>query len=55
MPPTDEKISSIADVKTIRKNYKLNGLAWLDAIKDEVAKHEEIEKLVLSGMALRGL
>ncbi|KAM0486346.1 hypothetical protein ACHAPX_001052 [Trichoderma viride] len=55
VPPTDESISSIADVKTVRKNYKLNGLAWLDAVKDEVVQREEIEKLVLSGMALRGL
>lgn len=55
VPPTDETISSISDVKAIRKNYKLNGLAWLDTIKDEVVKREEIEKLVLSGMALRGL
>lgn len=55
VPPTDESISSIADVKTVRKNYKLNGLAWLDTVKDEVIKREEIEKLVLSGMALRGL
>lgn len=55
VPPTDETVSSIADVKAIRKNYKLNGLAWLDTVKDEVVKREEIEKLVLSGMALRGL
>ncbi|KAL7921886.1 kinase binding protein CGI-121 domain-containing protein [Trichoderma austrokoningii] len=55
VPPTDESISSITDVKTVRKNYKLNGLAWLDTVKDEVVKRDEIEKLVLSGMALRGL
>jgi EKC/KEOPS complex subunit CGI121/TPRKB len=55
VPATDENIASITDVRTVRKNYKLNGLAWLDIIKDELVKNEEIEKLVLGGMALRGV
>ncbi|KAH6610000.1 hypothetical protein Trco_000020 [Trichoderma cornu-damae] len=52
---TDDNIESITDVRTLRKNYKLNGLAWLDTIKDELIKRKEIERLVLGGMALRGL
>lgn len=55
VPPTDESISSITDVKSVQKNYKLNGLAWLGTVKDEAVKRDEIEKLVLSGMALRGI
>ncbi|KAM0262770.1 hypothetical protein ACHAQJ_001564 [Trichoderma viride] len=55
VPATDENIASITDVRTVRKNYKLNGLAWLDTIKDELVKQEEVERLVLGGMALRGL
>ncbi|KAL7792085.1 kinase binding protein CGI-121 domain-containing protein [Trichoderma ceciliae] len=55
VPATDDSIAAITDVRTVRKNYKLNGLAWLDAIKDELVKREEVERLVLGGMALRGL
>jgi EKC/KEOPS complex subunit CGI121/TPRKB len=39
----------------VRKSYKLNGLAWLDAIKDELLKRQEMERLILGGMALRGV
>ncbi|RFU78319.1 hypothetical protein TARUN_3913 [Trichoderma arundinaceum] len=55
VPATDEIIEGITDVRTVRKNYKLNGLAWLDGVKDEVVKRKEIERLVLGGMALRGV
>lgn len=55
MPATDNTIETITDVRAVRKSYKLNGLAWLDGIKDELAKRKEIERLVLGGMALRGV
>ncbi|KAL6871623.1 CGI-121 domain-containing protein [Trichoderma longibrachiatum] len=55
VPATDETIQTITDVRTVRKSYKLNGLAWLDAIKDELVKRQEIERLILGGMALRGV
>ncbi|TFB05344.1 EKC/KEOPS complex subunit [Trichoderma ghanense] len=55
VPATDQTIQAITDVRTVRKSYKLNGLAWLDAIKDELVKRQEIERLILGGMALRGV
>ncbi|KAL7949745.1 kinase binding protein CGI-121 domain-containing protein [Trichoderma barbatum] len=55
VPATDDIIETITDVRTVRKSYKLNGLAWLDTIKDDLVKRKEIEKLVLGGMALRGV
>ncbi|KAL6880740.1 CGI-121 domain-containing protein [Trichoderma novae-zelandiae] len=55
VPATDEAIQTITDVRTVRKSYKLNGLAWLDAIKDELVKRQEIERLIVGGMALRGV
>ncbi|KAK4068101.1 hypothetical protein Trihar35433_6661 [Trichoderma harzianum] len=55
VPATDDTIETITDVRTVRKSYKLNGLAWLDSIKDELVKRKEIERLVLGGMALRGV
>lgn len=55
VPATDDTIETITDVRAVRKSYKLNGLAWLDGIKDELAKRKEIERLVLGGMALRGV
>lgn len=55
MPATDENIAASTDLQAVRKNYKLNGLAWLDAIEDVTQKHTEMEKLILGGMALRGL
>ncbi|EHK24208.1 uncharacterized protein TRIVIDRAFT_29946 [Trichoderma virens Gv29-8] len=55
VPATDDTIETITDVRTVRKSYKLNGLAWLDNIKDELVKRKEIERLVLGGMALRGV
>lgn len=39
----------------MRKYYKLNGVNWLDSVKDEAMKRGEMEVLVLEGMALRGL
>ncbi|KAI1205664.1 uncharacterized protein F4807DRAFT_278703 [Annulohypoxylon truncatum] len=55
-PLTDEVLqSSLTDWPKVRKYYKLNGVNWLDSVKDEALKREEMEVLVLEGMALRGL
>ncbi|KAI1454680.1 hypothetical protein F4805DRAFT_469204 [Annulohypoxylon moriforme] len=55
-PLTDEILqSSLTDWGKVRKYYKLNGVNWLDSIKDEKLKRGEMEVLVLEGMALRGL
>ncbi|KAK7418173.1 hypothetical protein QQX98_004148 [Neonectria punicea] len=55
LPLTDDHISAATDLAKVRKYYKLNGLKWLDDIKDEKAKRKEMETLVLGGMALRGV
>ncbi|KAK7430989.1 hypothetical protein QQZ08_002519 [Neonectria magnoliae] len=55
LPLTDDHISAATDISKVRKYYKLNGLKWLDDIKDEKAKRKEMETLVLGGMALRGV
>lgn len=39
----------------VRKYYKLNGVGWLDGIKDPAAKNREMDTLVMGGMALRGV
>lgn len=52
---TDTNITATTDMAKVRKYYKLNGLAWLDAIKDEQQKHAELETLVVSAIALRGI
>ena len=55
MPVTDENLASAADLPKIRKYYKLNGLNWLDGIKDDAVRQKEMETLVIGAMALRGL
>ncbi|KAH7001090.1 protein CGI121 [Ilyonectria destructans] len=52
---TDDNISAVTDLAKVRKYYKLNGLKWLDDIKDEKLKQKETEMLVMGGMALRGV
>ncbi|KAI1321971.1 kinase binding protein CGI-121-domain-containing protein [Xylariaceae sp. FL0255] len=52
---TDETLSQLTDWSRVRKYYKLNGVAWLDGVKDEKAKAHESDMLILGGMALRGL
>ncbi|RBR24742.1 uncharacterized protein FIESC28_02515 [Fusarium coffeatum] len=52
---TDEQISTATDLPKVRKYYKLNGLKWLDDIKDEKVKQKEMESLVIGAMALRGV
>ncbi|KAM0342418.1 hypothetical protein ACHAPU_009605 [Fusarium lateritium] len=52
---TDDQISTTTDAQKVRKYYKLNGLKWLDDIKDEKVKKQEMESLVIGAMALRGV
>lgn len=52
---TDENIAAITDLAKVSKYYKLNGLSWLDKIENPAAKHKELEMLVLSTMALKGI
>ncbi|KAI3324661.1 CGI-121-domain-containing protein [Xylariaceae sp. AK1471] len=55
VPFTDETLSELTDWGRVRKYYKLNGVGWLDGIKDPAVKNREMDVLVMSGMALRGL
>ncbi|RYP77197.1 hypothetical protein DL771_001246 [Monosporascus sp. 5C6A] len=55
VPFSDEVLSRATDWAKVRKYYKLNGIGWLDGMKDESLKRREIEVLVLGSMALRGL
>ncbi|KAI8955681.1 kinase binding protein CGI-121-domain-containing protein [Xylaria longipes] len=55
VPFTDETLSELTDWGRVRKYYKLNGISWLDGIKDQVAKNREMDMLVMGGMALRGV
>lgn len=54
VPFTDDEIAAATDWAKIRKYYKLNGPA-LSAIKDEQARRDEAEMLILGAMALRGV
>ncbi|KAI1384241.1 uncharacterized protein F4822DRAFT_419133 [Hypoxylon trugodes] len=56
IPFTDSILQSdLTDWGKVRKYYKLNGVNWLDSVKDEAQRRKETEMLVLGGMALRGL
>ncbi|KAI0855537.1 kinase binding protein CGI-121-domain-containing protein [Xylaria cubensis] len=55
VPFTDETLSELTDWGRVRKYYKLNGMSWLDGMKDEAAKHRELDVLVMGSMALRGV
>ncbi|KAG5998391.1 hypothetical protein E4U43_002428 [Claviceps pusilla] len=52
---TDANIALVTDLAKIRKYYKLNGLGWLDVIKDEKRKCSALDTLVVGSIALRGL
>lgn len=52
---TDENIHAATDLVKIRKYYKLNGLKWLEAIKDDKEMRLEMEVLAIGSMAIRGL
>ncbi|CAJ2500760.1 Uu.00g036130.m01.CDS01 [Anthostomella pinea] len=54
-PLDDKTLSGFTDWSKIRKYYKLNGVGWVDALKDVGVKSKEMEMLVLGGMSLRGL
>ncbi|KAI0444394.1 kinase binding protein CGI-121-domain-containing protein [Xylaria telfairii] len=55
VPFTDETLSEITDWGRVRKYYKLNGMGWLEGIKDQATKKKEMGMLVMGGMALRGV
>jgi EKC/KEOPS complex subunit CGI121/TPRKB len=55
VPVADENIAAGTDLSKVRKYYKLNGLNWLDGVKNEQQKHKEMEMLIVQSMALRGL
>ena len=52
---TNDALASSTDMSKVSKYYKLNGLNWLDRIKDHAARQKEAEMLVVGAMALRGL
>mgnify|MGYP000848854440 CR=1 FL=1 len=54
LPATDENIAAATNLPTVRKYYKLNGLSWLDGIKDQAEQRKEMESLVVGAIALRG-
>ncbi|KAI8961264.1 CGI-121-domain-containing protein [Daldinia sp. FL1419] len=55
-PFTDDVLQAgLTDRVKVRKYYKLNGISWLDAIKDDSLQRRESELLVLGSMALRSL
>ncbi|KAI1632506.1 CGI-121-domain-containing protein [Biscogniauxia mediterranea] len=56
-PFADDVLASFTDWPKVRKYYKLNGVAHLDALKDkdERLRRRESEMLVLGSMALKGL
>ncbi|KAK8065022.1 hypothetical protein PG997_011769 [Apiospora hydei] len=54
VPCSDEELARVTDWPKLRKYHKLSGLPWIDAIKDEQAKKNELEMLIVSAMAMRG-
>lgn len=57
VPLTDEEFAKSADWQKVRKYYKLNGVPGVERIDkaDEEGRRKEMEALVVSGIALRGL
>jgi EKC/KEOPS complex subunit CGI121/TPRKB len=55
VPVDDAMIVQTTDWSKLRKYHKLNNIGWLDAVKDEKKKNRELEMMVVSAMALRGL
>ncbi|KAI1431129.1 kinase binding protein CGI-121-domain-containing protein [Xylaria sp. CBS 124048] len=62
VPLTDETLSKFADwdriLKYYKLNYKLNGMRysnWLERQKDPAAANREINMLITSAMALKGV
>ncbi|EEY23814.1 CGI121 [Verticillium alfalfae VaMs.102] len=52
---SDDELAVSTDWTKVKKYYKLNGLPWLDAIKDEQERKLQMDDLVLGAMALRGV
>lgn len=52
---SDDELGVSTDWTKVKKYYKLNGLQWLDAIKDEQERKLQMDELVLGAMALRGV
>ncbi|KAF2993721.1 hypothetical protein E8E14_001022 [Neopestalotiopsis sp. 37M] len=55
VPFSDEELAKSTDWPKLRKYHKLNGVNYVEGIKDAEAKRKELEILVVSAMALRGL
>lgn len=55
VPATDSNINATTDLAKVQKYYKLNSISWLEATKDEKTKRSELDTLVISSIALRGL
>lgn len=51
----DETIRDCTDWARVRKSYKLNGAAALEALTDGPLREQEAEMLVVEAMALRGV
>ncbi|EAA36381.1 hypothetical protein GE21DRAFT_2362 [Neurospora crassa] len=57
VPLTNEELAKSTDWAKVRKYYKLNGVPGVERIDkaDEEGRRKEMEGLVISGIALRGL
>jgi EKC/KEOPS complex subunit CGI121/TPRKB len=55
VPLSDEEISQATDWQKMRKYYSLNSVPMLVKIESEEKKREEMERLAIMKMALRGL
>lgn len=55
VPFSDDELAKLTDWPKLRKYHKLNGVSYVEGIKDEEVKRKELELLVVSAMALRGL
>ncbi|KAH6651669.1 CGI121 protein [Truncatella angustata] len=55
VPFSDDEIAKLTDWPKLRKYHKLNGVNYVEGIKDEEVKRKELGLLVVSAMALRGL
>lgn len=56
MPFSDDEIAQTTDWPKVQKYYKLNGAPALgNNAKDEQARRDESEMLILGAMALRGV
>ncbi|KAK0631321.1 kinase binding protein CGI-121-domain-containing protein [Immersiella caudata] len=55
VPLSDEEISKATDWQKMRKYYSLNSVQMLSKIESEEKKRQEMERLAIMKMALRGL